>query len=1205
MTLAAIDTLLQALGKGGPVHATGLNLPATAYLVAKAFRASTENSSSLHKTGTQQSIVVLVPTESDARQLSSDLKPYLDHCAAEESQVLQVPALEVSPYSEMSGDRVALRERMAALYRLAQPASPSAMVFVLSARSLLQRVVPKKELLHLCDEIEVNKEIDRDLLLETLIAAGYTRSTIVEEAGQFSVRGGVIDLHPPVYRFPVRIELFGDQVESIRHFDAETQRTLRRLDAVVMHPVRETITTRGAELRNRILEAADTASHPSKATRLLIENINSGVEFIGIEGLAPAFHKELVSLLSYLPTKGSATWVVHEAALVAQRAQDELEDAQRRYEDQLKSHRIAFAPDEHYLSWQEISEHIQRDQNRIEIQALRLEGESSTFTAGLHIAVDDNVGLRGQLDRCRKVGANDPVRPLIDALATYREQGYKVAFACASSNRLARLHALLSEHAVDVGIDESRRLPLESMEHGGAPLLTRARLSSGFRIENEALVVLTDDDIFGEKRRSSRRQRRAAERAREALKGGVADFSQLKEGDYLVHTIHGVGLYQGLRKLPIQGVPIDFLHLEYTGGNLYLPVVRIGEVQRYVGAEGLSPRLDKLGGQSFAKTKRKVSKKVHALAEALLQLYAQRAALPGHAFPPPDSMYHEFESSFEFEETPDQQKAIDEIRDDMSEPRPMDRLVCGDVGYGKTEVALRAILRAVFGGKQVAFLAPTTVLVEQHYQTMRKRFEGWPIRIARLSRFQSKKQQVETIGELATGQLDAVVGTHRLLSNDVRFKELGLVVIDEEQRFGVTHKERFKKMRASVEVLTLTATPIPRTLHLAMTGLRDLSIIATPPADRRAIRTFVARSEDGVLREAIRKELDRQGQVFFVSPRIDTPVSGGERSLEEWAAHLGQLVPGAKIAIAHGQLASDKLEKIMVAFVEGKYDILVSTTIVEAGLDIPRANTMFVDRADRFGLSQLYQLRGRIGRSRERAYCYLLVPAPEKLTDDARKRLETLQRYTELGAGFAIASQDLEIRGAGELLGAKQSGSIAAIGFDAYTQMLEEAVAELRGAPLQSDRDPELNVDLPGYIPDDYVPDTGQRLALYKRLASAADAEEVREILEEIADCYGPMPGELGVLGELMVIKSQARRLRAISLELNPVRLVLALSEDTPLEPGKVMRLIQESGSPYRLTPDMRLVRQFSKPEQERPVDTAKAALMELIGCATPMATGV
>lgn len=1219
MSEGPIDALQRGFDGDKTTLVTGISLPALAYLAAR-----------VHQRDEAQAITIItVPTEVDARALHADLVEHIPKPAAgapkpaagapkpaagapkpaagaelQVPEVLLVPALELSPYSEMSTDRVALRQRMAALFHLAGGAIEGTLL-ILSARSLLRRVIPKAELLALCDEIEVDKEIDRELLTEALVAAGYNRVTIVEEPGHFAVRGGVVDLFPPAYRFPVRIELFGDEVESIRHFDTENQRTLRTLSSVRIHPVRESISTRGSELRNRLLEAGDLAHHPSKATRHLIDSIQSGIEFVGIENLIPAFHKELLPLSTYLPTGPHVRHIVFEPAQVLQRARDLLDDAQTRFHDQLEGHRIAFAPEEHYATIDQLKEVTQHPDGRIDCQVLQIQGDARAYDTHIHVAVDDNVALRGQLDRLRKTKAEDLTEPLIAALKRWEGLGFRVILACRSASRLGRLKDLLDEKDVSLTVAPDRGLHWKLAEPAGPAVMCRSELSSSFALPDQRIAIVTDDDVFGEQRRSSQRQKRAAQRAREALKGGVSDFSQLRDDDFLVHTVHGVGQYRGLKKLPIQGVPTDFLLLEYNGGNLYLPVVRIGEVQRYVGAEGLSPRLDKLGGQSFSKTKKSVSQKVHALAEELLQLYAQRAALPGHAFPKPDSMFHEFEATFEFEETPDQQKAIDEIEADMGEPRPMDRLVCGDVGYGKTEVALRAVLRSVFGGKQVAFLAPTTVLVEQHYQTMLKRFAGWPIRIARLSRFQNKRQQTETIKELATGQIDAVVGTHRLLSADVRFKDLGLLVIDEEQRFGVTHKERFKKMRASIEVLTLTATPIPRTLHLAMTGLRDLSIIATPPADRRAIRTFVARSEDGVLREAIRKELDRKGQVFFISPRIDTPVSGGERSLEEWAAHLGQLVPTAKIAMAHGQMPPDKLEKIMVGFVEGKYDVLVATTIVEAGLDIPRANTMFVDRADRFGLSQLYQLRGRIGRSKERAYCYLMVPSPEKLSDDARKRLETLQRYTELGAGFSIASQDLSIRGAGDLLGAKQSGSIAAIGFDAYTQMLEDAVAELRGEPVFSERDPELNVDIPGFIPDDYVPDTGQRLALYKRLASAGDAEEVREILDEMIDCYGPMPGEVGTLGELMVIKSQARRLRALSLELGPVRLVLALGDDTPLDPGKVMELIKAQPGRYKLTPDMRLVRQFSKAEREQPVIAAKASLMELLACATPMATGV
>lgn len=1187
---AVLEELLAAVGTQGPVIATGMNLPATAFVAAKLANRSA------------QATVVVTPTERDAKQLHDDLCAYLPKIESDTEvpglAVLHIPALDISPYSEVTPDRVALRQRMSALFRLALGGKLTPPVIVLSASSLHRRVLHKDLLVGLCDQIEVNKEIDRELLAESLVDAGFIRASVVDEPGTFAVRGGVVDLYPPVYRFPVRIELFGDEVESIRHFDVDSQRTLRNLSSVRLHPVRETIATKDSELRSRILEAADRASHPSKATRQVIDNITSGVEFIGIEALTPAFHKQLVPLTDYLPTESN--WIVFEPGLIRRNCVDEFEEAERRYQERIESHRIAFPPSDHFTGPELVDAHLSRSNHRLDAQSLDVSGDQDSYALHRHIPVDDNVSLRSQLNRKRKVKADDLVRPLLEAFQTWRDRGWRVVIACGSSNRLGRLHALLHEHESHCLVDESGQLNIGDAATE-QPLLSRATLSQGFAMAEAGLVVLTDDDIFGERRHTTRRQQRAAQRAREALKGGVADFSQLKVGDHLVHSVHGVGLYKGLSKLPIQGVPIDFLLLEYRGGNLYLPVVRIGEVQRYVGAEGLNPRLDKLGGQTFEKTKRTVSKKVRALAEELLQVYAQRAALAGHAFAPPDAMISDFEASFEFEETPDQQKAIDDIAIDMGEDKAMDRLVCGDVGYGKTEVALRAILRAVFGGKQVAFLAPTTVLVEQHYATMCRRFEGWPVRIGRLSRFQSKAEQLETIKDLATGLVDAVVGTHRLLSNDVRFKDLGLLVIDEEQRFGVSHKERFKKMRATIDVLTLTATPIPRTLHLAMTGLRDLSIIATPPADRRSIRTFIARAEDSVMRDAIRKELDRKGQIFFVSPRIDSPIGSGDRSLEEWAAHLGQLVPTAKIATAHGKMASDKLEKVMVDFVAGKYDILVSTTIVEAGLDIPRANTMFVVRADRFGLSQLYQLRGRIGRSHERAYCYLLVPAPENLADDARRRLETLQRYTELGAGFAIASQDLEIRGAGELLGAKQSGSIAAIGFDAYTEMLEEAVAELQGSPVHHERDPELNVDVPGYIPDDYVPETAQRLALYKRLASALDPEEVREILEEIADCYGPIPGEVGLLGELMVIKSYARRLRALSLELNPVRLVLALGPDTPLDPAKVMELIQKDKSLYKLTPDMRLVRQFAATEREHSVKTAKASLMELLACANPM----
>ena len=1138
-------------------------------------------------------LVVVVADEAEARKLASDIGFF----RGESRAVVRIAAVDTSPYAELSADRPALMARMTALYRLAAVADCS--VVVASASSLLRRVIPRDELVALTDRIAKHTEIDRDDTAATLLRAGYTRVPVVEDPGTFAVRGGVIDVFPPLYKYPARIELFGDEVDSIRMFDPQSQRTLRELDELTVHPVRETIPTTGGDPRTRILEVADLAAHPSAATRRVLEQISQGNEFVGIDTLAPAFHARMDPVWSYLPP-GAAHLIVDPDA-IARAITDELDIAAARYRDRVDDHRLAFPPDDHYVSAEDIATALAAAAHRVEVRGIEMYSEDGgDAVQALRFSVDDNRGLRDALEHARRQHADELIRPLVDAIGRWRADGWRVGICVESATRTEQLAALLAEYGCPAARAQGERPRPEDIEPGGPPTLFRGSLSAGFALPADRIALVTDDEIFGERRRTSARQRDAAKRARAALLGGVGDFSQLGVGDYLVHTLHGVGLYKGLAKLPLKGTPIDFLHLEYVGGTLYLPVYRLNEVQRYVGAEGHKPRLDKLGGVTWDKARNQVSQHVRALAEELLQLYAQREALPGHAFPQPDAMFREFEATFEFEETPDQQRAIDQVMADMESTDPMDRLVCGDVGYGKTEVALRAILKAALGGKQAAMLAPTTVLVEQHFRTMTDRFSGWPINIAKLSRFQSRAKQVETIKGLADGSIDAVVATHRLLSKDVRFKDLGLLVVDEEQRFGVTHKERLKKLRTQVDVLTLTATPIPRTLHLAMTGLRDLSIIATPPADRRSIRTFISRDDDGVLREGIRRELARGGQIFFVAPRIGSGSKSRERSLGEWADHLARLVPEARVAVAHGQMNSDALERIMIAFVAGKHDILISTTIIENGLDIPRANTMFVTRADRFGLSQLYQLRGRIGRSKQRAFCYLLVPPPEKLTDDARRRLETLQRFTDLGAGFQIASHDLEIRGAGELLGAKQSGSIAAVGFDTYTSMLEEAVAELRGQAITHDADPELNVDVPGFIPDDYVPDTGQRLDLYKRLSGAADEDEVREMLDEINDRYGALPLEVVLLGDLMVLKTLVRPLRAQSLDLTSSQLTLALSMDTPLGPAKVVELVNKAGSRYRLTPDMRLAYTFAAdPGGESPIARARECLLELLACAT------
>ncbi|MBT8495283.1 MAG: transcription-repair coupling factor, partial [Deltaproteobacteria bacterium] len=914
-------------------------------------------------------------------------------------------------------------------------------------------------------------------------------------------------------------------------------------------------------------------------------------EFVGIEVLTPAFHAQLASISDYLDPE--ATWFVYDPDRTRERAGDLHELADDRYRSRREDHLLAFPPGDHFLLPDELDDLLEQRPHLVEIRPLELAGPAPGQT--VRFDVDDNHLLRRELERTRRERATELMSPLAEAIRGWQRDKLRIAIAAPSASRRQRLQALLREYEVEVAATTAKAL---SELTPGLPTLIARPLTEGFTARQERVAIITEDEIFGDRRRTSARQREAARRARKALMGGAADFANLQIGHYLVHELHGVGRYQGLVKLPVADTAIDFLNIKYRGGTLYLPVYRMGEVQRYVGAEGHEPKLDKLGGVTWEKARAKVGKDVRALAEQLLQLYAQRSALPGFAFAEGDAMFSEFEATFEFDETPDQKKAIDDVIADMEKARPMDRLVCGDVGYGKTEVALRAMLKAVLGGKQVAMLAPTTVLVEQHYQNMKRRFAGWPMTIARLSRFQKRKEQLETVKGLAEGKVDAVVGTHRLLSKDVRFKELGLLIIDEEQRFGVAHKERLKRMRTQIDVLTLTATPIPRTLNLAMSGLRDLSIIATPPADRRSIRTFVARPEDQVIRDAVRRELARGGQVFLVSPRIDGNRAAEEPSLDEWAELTRELVPDARVAVAHGQMRETQLEKVMVDFVDGDFDVLVCTTIVESGLDIPRANTMLVANADRFGLAQLYQLRGRIGRSKERAFCYLLVPARGKLTDDARRRLEALQRFSDLGAGFAIASRDLEIRGAGELLGGKQSGSIATVGFETYARLLEDAVAELRGEAIHRASDPELNVSIPGFIPDDYVVDTGQRLQLYKRLSGVQGEDDVAELLSEIEDRYGPVPEEVQTLGELMIVKSLAAGLRVQSLELGEARMVLAFPHGAPIDPQRLMELVQGDPGRYRMTPDLRLTCQLGDKESN-PLASARAVLLELAACVT------
>ena len=700
--------------------------------------------------------------------------------------------------------------------------------------------------------------------------------------------------------------------------------------------------------------------------------------------------------------------------------------------------------------------------------------------------------------------------------------------------------------------------PTESTRRDGKVEILTGDLSRGFRLREEGLAVIAEEEVFG-----PRLKRRGISEIRK--KQILTSLAELKPGDYMVHLDFGVGIYRGLQHITLQGGEGDFLLLEYAGNDrLYLPVDRISLVQRYIGAEGVEPRPDRLGGASWEKAKSRARAAVQEMAGELLKIYAARQVHEGFAFSPQDDLYREFEASFAFEETPDQMSAIEDVIRDMERPKPMDRLVCGDVGYGKTEVAMRASFKAVMDGKQVALLVPTTVLAQQHLETFTARFKAYPVRVEMLSRFRSPKEQKSVLAGVNKGEIDIIIGTHRLLQKDVAFKDLGLLIVDEEQRFGVTHKERLKQFRAVVDIMTLTATPIPRTLYMSLMGIRDLSIIDTPPMDRLAIKTFVARFSDELIREAVLRELGRGGQVFFVHNRV--------QSIGAMAEHVRRLVPEARIAVGHGQMDEKELEKVMLAFMHGECNLLLCTTIIESGLDIPNANTLIVNRADAFGLAQLYQLRGRVGRSKQRAYAYFLIPGEGAISTDARERLKILQEITELGAGFRIATHDLEIRGAGDLLGGRQSGNIAAVGFELYTELLEEAIRQMKGEDLPERVEPEIKLRIPAFIPEEYVKNPNQRLVIYKKLTQADTDEEVAEVAEELADRFGKLPLAASYLLDVMRIRLQMKALLVKEAEFNGSRLILTFHPKTPVSPDSIVALIRNDPGKCTFTPDYRLV---------------------------------
>lgn len=894
--------------------------------------------------------------------------------------------------------------------------------------------------------LAVGDTLDRDALIEHLAAVGYERVESVGDVGQWSARGGIVDLFSPARAAPVRLELDGDHVESLRAFDPSTQRSTEPLTAIAVLPM------------------VAAGEGPATLLAYLAPDAPCVVEDPGL--LEPAAGE---------PDLG--------AALAGRR--------------------------------------------RVECGLL------VTGSAGAYRLETRSVeGFRGQFRR------------LVAECGAWRAEGFRVRFLMGEAPTAVRVQEILRDHELAA--------PIVPALLGPDPLgVVVGGAHAGFECPALALVCLTETELFGARR--SARRRPTYQRS-----AGPSAFTDLASGDLVVHVEHGIGRYGGLVTLTVDGQEGDYLLLDYAEGDrLYLPVQRMAAVSKYVGSPDGPGRLDKLGGGSWERTKESVRASVRQIAGELLQLYAARQVLEGFAIEPDTPWQHEFEAAFPFEETPDQLEAIAQVRADLERPRPMDRLVCGDVGYGKTEVAMRAAVKVALDGHQVAVLVPTTILAQQHWTTFRERFAPYPVRVEMLSRFRSPREQKAILAGLRAGTVDVVIGTHRLLSKDVAFKDLGLLIIDEEHRFGVGHKERLKQLRKTVHVLTLTATPIPRTLSMALSGIRDLSVIETPPADRLAVETVVCRFDPHVIKEAIERELARGGQVFVVHNRI--------QSLPTLTRFLQRLCPRARIAVVHGQMLDAALERTMLRYVAGEFDVLVSTAIVESGLDIPASNTIIINRADRFGLAQLYQLRGRVGRDRLQAYAYLLVPADGRVDATAAKRLRVIQELTELGSGLKIALRDLEIRGAGNLLGAEQHGQIEAIGFDLYLKLLDQAVRELKGEPVEEELDPVVTVDVAAYLPEAYVAEPGHRLVLYKRLAGVRTLAEVEEVRAELLDRFGPLPQAARQLLEVVALRLEARALRIEKLEARGGRALVTFAARTPVVPERLVALLRAQPKRFRL----------------------------------------
>ena len=1079
------------------------------------------------------------------------------------TRIRAFPRHDTLPFDRFSPQPFLVSQRMAILHRLDQdpPDVDEASPIIIAPRSALALRVPsRKRLRKSTRRISVGESLDRDALVAQLIGVGYQRMALVEEPGEVAVRGDIVDVYPPQLSKPMRIELWGDEVDSIRSFDPASQRSQTKCSTVLLPPPRELLFDREeiVERSDEIRACAEEQGIATGEIDSLIGSLLRGHLPAGAESLAPLIQPEMESFFDYLP---------EDSLILIEEPDEGALRLDRIYSEILSNletatgERLTVPIESLMLTADEVSAALEAS-GAIRIE--RLDIELSKDEVGRHrIETQTQDDLRRALATSRS--HEHALTPLVDRCRDWLSERWRVVIACGSLSSAERLRSLLAEYDLEGQVATDPK-PAWYWSLPGRLEFRVIDLSEGFVWPSQALAVVTDEEIFGVR---ERRKSRTGWRDGQKLDG----IAQLSPGDFLVHADHGIGIYRGLMELRVGGTSSELLAIEYLGADkLFLPVDRLSRVQRYGSADGVKPRIDKLGGETWQKTRGKVKKSLRNMAGELLALHAARELAPGFSFSERDAALEEFEAGFAFEETPDQMAAIDDVLADMALSKPMDRLICGDVGYGKTEVAIRAALRAALDGKQVVILTPTTVLCQQHFENFRERFKDQPVQVGMLSRFCTPKESRDTLEGLATGRIDIVIATHRILQKNVQWHDLGLLVIDEEQRFGVAHKERIKRLKKTIDVLTLTATPIPRTLQMAFTGIRDLSVIETPPVDRLAIRTQVCRFDEGLIREAMLREVRRGGQIFFLHNRV--------RTIEAMHEMLSKLVPEVRIMVAHGQMKERQLEDRIHGFLRREADVLLCTTIIESGVDMPNVNTIIVNRADALGLAQLYQLRGRVGRSARRAYAYLLVPTElHSLSSEARKRLEAIQDLSELGAGFRLANLDLEIRGAGDLLGSEQSGNLRSVGYETYMEMLEETIHELSGQAHEEWIDPEIKLPVVGRLPEDYVSDVSQRLVLYKRLSSARDENEVAMIRDELLDRFGRLPTEAANLLEVIRLKIAARRLGIIRIETLRGEIVLQVAAKSQIDPSRLVQLLSHARSGLRVTPDQRLIAKAPGPE--------------------------